>query len=110
MVGIILFPFKYSCKFNIFFFSDKLFWDYHFAAAEESDFSSVPLCMQSRDLLIVSGEFHMLLYQGSDLRTKEEGPGEERVQYLLIYYLKTLVSASDVRLLRDGENTFVSST
>ena len=66
--------------------------------------------MQSRDLLIVSGEFHMLSYQGSDLRTKEEGPGEERVQYLLIYYLKTLVSASDVRLLRDGENTFVSST
>lgn len=46
---------------------------------------------------------YMLSYQGSDLRTKEEGPGEERVQYLLIYYLKTLVSASDVRLLRDGK-------
>lgn len=51
----------------------------------------------------VNGEFHKLSYQGYDLRTNERDHGNERVQYLLIHYLKPLVSALAVRELREGK-------
>lgn len=44
----------------------------------------------------------MFSYQGSDLRSKRRALGEERVQYFLIYYLRTLVCALEVRVLRWG--------
>lgn len=54
---------------------------------------------------LVNGEFHKLSYQGYDLRTNKRDLGKERVQYLLIHYLKPLVSALAVRELREGKIT-----
>lgn len=52
---------------------------------------------------LVNGEFHKLSYQRHDLRTNERDLGKERAQYLLIHYLKPLVSALAVRELKEGK-------